>query len=209
MLSTQNIRVLTVDDHPLLRGGIVGAVNAAPGMTVVAEASDGEEAITAYRTHRPDIVLMDLRLPKKSGIEAISAIKGEYPQARIIVLTTYGGDVQALRAFKAGANGYLLKSMLRTELVDTIKLVHAGHRRIPPEVASAMAEHAAEDSLTTREVDVLRSVASGNSNKIIADCLCVSEHTVKGHVRNILSKLGASDRTHAVVIAFKRGILDA
>jgi DNA-binding NarL/FixJ family response regulator len=209
MLSKQTIRVLTVDDHPLLRGGIVGAINAQPGMTVVAEASDGDEAIAAYRAHRPDVVLMDIRMPKRNGIEAITAIKHDFPCARIIVLTTYGGDVQALRAFKAGATGYLLKSMLRTELIDTIKLVHAGHRRIPPEIASAMAEHAAEDPLTLREVDVLRSVASGNSNKLIADCLCVSEHTVKGHVRNILSKLNASDRTHAVVIALRRGILDS
>jgi len=208
MASTQTIRVLTVDDHPLLRAGISASVNTQMGMTVVAEAADGEEAITAYRTHRPDVTLMDLRLPKQNGIDAIAAIKREYPSARIIVLTTYGGDVQALRAFKAGASGYLLKSMLRTELIDTIRLVHSGHRRIPHEIASIMAEHATDDLLTAREIDVLRSIAAGNSNKTIADCLGVSEHTVKGHVRNILSKLNASDRTHAVMIALKRGIIE-
>jgi DNA-binding NarL/FixJ family response regulator len=208
MASTQTIRVLTVDDHPLLRAGISASVNTQMGMTVVAEAADGEEALTAYRTHRPDVTLMDLRLPKQNGIDAIAAIKREYPSARIIVLTTYGGDVQALRAFKAGASGYLLKSMLRTELIDTIRLVHSGHRRIPQEIASIMAEHATDDLLTAREIDVLRSIAAGNSNKTIADCLGVSEHTVKGHVRNILSKLNASDRTHAVMIALKRGIIE-
>lgn len=202
------IRVLAVDDHPLLRAGIVAAVNAQAGMSVIAEAATGEEAVQMYRRHRPDITLMDLRLPGIGGIEAIAAIRAEYPVARIVVLTTYGGDVQALRAFKAGASGYLLKSMMRTELIDTIRLVHAGHRRIPPEIASTMAEHAADDALTGREVDVLRSVAQGNSNKLIASDLFVSEHTVKGHLRNILSKLGASDRTHAVMIALKRGILD-
>lgn len=208
MLSAQPIRVLTVDDHPLLRAGISASINTQPGMTVVGEAADGEEAVNAYRTHRPDVTLMDLRLPKQNGIEAIGAIRREFPAARIIVLTTYGGDVQAVKAFKAGASGYLLKSMLRTELIDTIRLVHAGHRRVPPEIASEMAEHAGEDHLTGREVDVLESIAAGNSNKLIADCLSVSEHTVKGHVRNILSKLGASDRTHAVMIALRRGIIE-
>jgi len=208
MNKQQTIRVLTVDDHPLLRSGIVGVINAQPDMTVVAEASDGEEAISLYRQHRPDITLMDLRLPKTSGIDAISGIRSEFPSARIIVLTTYGGDVQALRAFKAGAAGYLLKSMLRTELVDTIRSVHAGHRRIPTEIATEMAEHAADDALTEREVEVLRYVSAGNSNKIIAAHLHLSEHTVKGHLKNILSKLGANDRTHAVMIAVKRGFID-
>ena len=208
MTVQQTIRVLAVDDHPLLRAGIAAAVNAQPGMAVVAEASSGEEAVELFREHRPDITLMDLRLPKMSGTDAISAIRKEFPTARVIVLTTFSGDVQALRAFKAGASGYLLKSMMRTELTDTVRLVHSGFRRIPPEIASAMAEHAAEEALTGREVDVLRSVAEGNSNKLIASDLFVSEHTVKGHVRNILSKLGASDRTHAVMIALKRGILD-
>jgi DNA-binding NarL/FixJ family response regulator len=202
------IRVLTVDDHPLLRGGISNAVNAQAGMVVVAEAADGEQAIAMHREHRPDITLMDLRLPKTSGIDAISAIRSECSNARIIVLTTYAGDVQALRAMKAGAQGYLLKNMLGTELIDTIRLVHAGHRKIPPEIASEMALHAADDALSEREVDVLRSVAAGNSNKIVADELFLSEHTVKGHVRNILSKLAANDRTDAVMIALKRGIIE-
>jgi DNA-binding NarL/FixJ family response regulator len=208
MTSAQPIRVLTVDDHPLLRAGISASINTQSGMTVVAEASDGEEAVAAYRAHRPDVTLMDLRLPKQNGIEAIAEIRRDFPSAKIIVLTTYGGDVQALKAFKAGASGYLLKSMLRTELVDTIRLVHSGHRRIPSEIATTMAEHAGDDLLTEREVDVLESIASGNSNKLIADCLRVSEHTVKGHVRNILSKLNASDRTHAVMIALRRGIIE-
>jgi len=208
MNSSQSIRVLTVDDHPLLREGISGVVNAQPGMSVVAEASDGDEAILSFRTHLPDITLMDLRLPKTSGIEAIVTIRKEFPAARIIVLTTYAGDVQALRAFKSGASGYLLKSMLRAELVDTIRRVHAGQRRIPPEIAAEMAEHAGDDILSAREIEVLRHVAAGNSNKIIASNLTLSEHTVKGHIKNILSKLGASDRTHAVMIALRRGFLD-
>jgi DNA-binding NarL/FixJ family response regulator len=208
MNPSQTIRVLTVDDHPLLREGINGTVNAQPGMSVVAEAADGDEAIASYRTHRPDITLMDLRLPKKSGIEAIAAIRGEFPTARIIVLTTYAGDVQALRAFRSGASGYLLKTMLRTELVDTIRRVHAGQRRVPPEIAAEMAEHAGDDVLSAREIEVLRHVAAGNSNKIIASNLNLSEHTVKGHIKNVLSKLGASDRTHAVMIALRRGFLD-
>jgi DNA-binding NarL/FixJ family response regulator len=208
MTTSQMIRVMTVDDHPLLRGGIAGAINAQPGMTVVAEAEDGEQAISCFQLHRPDITLMDLRLPKINGIDAILAIRSQFPQARIIVLTTYGGDVQALRAFKAGAVGYLLKSMLRTDLVETIRMVHAGHRRIPPEIAAEMAEHAGDDALTLRETEVLRHVAAGSSNKIIASDLSLSEHTVKGHLKNILSKLDASDRTHAVMIALKRGIFD-
>jgi len=208
MSNQQPIRVLTVDDHPLLRGGISGAIMAQPDMTVVAEATDGDEAIALFRVHRPDITLMDLRMPKANGIDAITAIRKEWPTARIIVLTTYGGDVQALRAFKAGASGYLLKSMLRTELIDTIRLVHAGHRRIPQEIAVEMAEHVADDALTSRELETLRGVASGSSNKLIAEQLGISEHTVKGHLKSILSKLGATDRTHAVMIALKRGFLD-
>jgi DNA-binding NarL/FixJ family response regulator len=208
MGAQQTIRVLTVDDHPLLRGGITGAIMAQPDMTVVAEATDGEEAVDCFRKHQPDITLMDLRMPKANGIEAISAIRNQWPTARIIVLTTYGGDVQALRAFKAGASGYLLKSMLRTELIDTIRLVHAGHRRIPQEIAVEMAEHVGDDGLTERELETLSSVARGNSNKTIAENLGISEHTVKGHLKSILSKLDASDRTHAVMIAIKRGFLD-
>ncbi len=208
MFASRNVRVLAVDDHPLLRSGICAAISSQQGMCVVAEAETGEQAVTAYKEHRPDVTLMDLRMPGMGGVAAISAIKEISRAARIVVLTTYGGDVQAVRALKAGASGYLLKSMLRTDLIDTIRLVHAGHKRMPPEIASAIAEHAAEDALTTREVDVLRSAAGGRSNKRIADDLAVSEHTVKGHIRNILAKLGASDRTHAVVMALKRGILE-
>ena len=202
------IRILSVDDHPLLRAGISGAINAQPDMSVVAEAADGEEAIASFRIHRPDVTLMDIRMPKTNGIDAISAIRKEFPNARVVVLTTYGGDIQALRAFKAGAVGYLLKSMLRTELIDTIRLAHAGMKRIPPEIALELAEHAGDDTLTTREIEVLRDVAKGSSNKVIAARLAISEHTVKGHLKNILSKLDASDRTHAVMIALKRGFLD-
>jgi DNA-binding NarL/FixJ family response regulator len=204
----QRIRVLTVDDHPLMRSGIVGVINAQPDMAVVAEATDGEEAISLYRQHRPDVTLMDLRLPKTNGIDAIAAIRNEFPSARIIVLTTYGGDIQARRAFQAGAVGYLLKSMLRTDLIDTVRSIHAGHRRVPPEIATEMAEHAADDALTDREIEVLRCLSAGNSNKIIAAELNLSENTVKGHLKNILSKLGANDRTHAVMIAIKRGFID-
>jgi DNA-binding NarL/FixJ family response regulator len=208
MSEIRTIRVLTVDDHPLLRAGISGAINAQPDMSVVAEAADGEEAIASFRIHRPDVTLMDIRMPKTNGIDAISAIRKEFPNARVVVLTTYGGDIQALRAFKAGAVGYLLKSMLRTELIDTIRLAHAGMRRIPPEIALELAEHAGDETLTTREIEVLRDVAKGSSNKVIAARLAISEHTVKGHLKNILSKLNASDRTHAVMIALKRGFLD-
>lgn len=202
------IRVMAVDDHPLMTAGICGEINAQPDMHVVAEARDGDEALALFRQHRPDVTLMDIRMPKMDGIAAISAIREESPQARIIVLTTAVGDVQAVRAFKAGAVGYLLKNLLRTELVETIRLVHRGHKRIPAEIAQQIAEHAADDSITARELDVLRGVASGNSNKIIAADLNISEHTVKNHLKNILAKLAANDRTHAVTIAVKRGFLD-
>lgn len=208
MSSPSQIRVLTVDDHPLLREGICGTISAQPDMIVVAEAADGLQAISAFRTHRPDITLMDLRMPGMSGIEAIERIRSDCPTARIIVLTTFSGDVQAVRAIKVGAAGYLLKNMLRTELIDTIRRVHAGQRRIPPEIATEMAEHMGEDILSEREIEVLQHVAAGNSNKIIAANLFLSEHTVKGHIKNILSKLNANDRTHAVTIALKRGFLD-
>lgn len=208
MNTPRTIRVLTVDDHPLLRTGIADTINAQSDMTVVAEGTNGEEAISLYRLHRPDVTLMDLRLPKKNGVDAITAIRNEFPAARIVVLTTYSGDIQALRALKAGAVGYLLKSMPRAELLETIRSVHAGHRRIPQEVASEMAEHAADDALTEREIEVLRHVSAGNSNRIIGAELNLSEQTVKGHLRNILSKLGANDRTHAVMIAIRRGFID-
>lgn len=208
MNTPRTIRVLTVDDHPLLRTGIADTINAQSDMTVVAEGTNGEEAISLYRLHRPDVTLMDLRLPKKNGVDAITAIRDEFPAARIVVLTTYSGDIQALRALKAGAVGYLLKSIPRAELLETIRSVHAGHRRIPQEVASEMAEHAGDDALTEREIEVLRHVSAGNSNRIIGAELNLSEQTVKGHLRNILSKLGANDRTHAVMIAIRRGFID-
>ena len=208
MAAGNQIRILTVDDHPVLREGIAAVLASETDMVLVAEAGNGREAIEQFRTHRPDITLMDLQMPLMSGSEAIAAIRKEFPDARIIVLTTYSGDVQADRAFKAGAYGYLLKSMLRKELVETIRTVNAGRKRIPPEIAVEMAEHHADDALTEREIDVLRQVAAGNANKIIADHLEVSEETVKAHMRKILSKLGANDRTHAVAIALKRGIIE-
>jgi DNA-binding NarL/FixJ family response regulator len=208
MARAQIIRVMAVDDHPLMMAGIVGEINAQADMRVVAEASDGDEAVALFRQHRPDVTLMDVRMPKVDGIAAIASIRRQFPLARIVVLTTSAGDAQAVRAFKAGAVGYLLKNLLRTELVETIRLVHRGQKRIPPEVAQQIAEHAADDSITTRELDVLRGVANGNSNKIIASDLNISEHTVKNHLKSILSKLNASDRTHAVMIALKRGFLD-
>jgi len=202
------IRVLTVDDHPLMMAGIAGEINAQPDMRVVAEATDGSEGIARFKEHRPDVTLMDIRMPNVNGLDAVSAIMREFPTARIVILTTVGGDVQALRAFKAGAAGYLLKNMLRKDLIDTIRLVHSGKRRIPPEIAKELAEHSMDDALTTREIDVLRGVAGGNSNGGIASELSISEHTVKNHVKSILSKLRASDRTHAVMIALKRGFID-
>jgi DNA-binding NarL/FixJ family response regulator len=191
-----------------MMAGIAGEINAQPDMRVVAEGTDGSEGIARFREHRPDVTLMDIRMPNVNGLDAVSAIMREFPTARIVILTTVGGDVQALRAFKAGAAGYLLKNMLRKDLIDTIRLVHAGKRRIPPEIAKELAEHSMDDALTTREIDVLRGVARGNSNGGIASELSISEHTVKNHVKSILSKLRAADRTHAVMIALKRGFLD-
>jgi len=202
------IRILTVDDHPLLREGIAAILGTENDMELVAEASDGREAIDQFRMHRPDVTLMDLQMPDMNGFDAIHAIRKEFPDARIIVLTTYTGDVQATKALQAGASGYLLKNMLRKELVDTIRTVHSGKKRIPAEVAVEMAEHHADDVLSEREVEVLRLVAEGNSNKRVADHLYISEETVKAHLKNILSKLSANDRTHAVTIALKRGIID-
>jgi DNA-binding NarL/FixJ family response regulator len=208
MVTGNQIRILCVDDHPVLREGIAAILASEADMELVAEAGNGREAIEQFRAHRPDITLMDLQMPLMGGGEAILAIRKEFPDARIIALTTYSGDVQADRAFKAGAYGYLLKSMLRKELVETIRTVHGGRKRIPPEIAVEMAEHHADDALTEREIGVLREVAAGNANKIIADHLEISEETVKAHMRKILSKLGANDRTHAVTIALKRGIIE-
>ena len=202
------IRILSVDDHALLRKGIAALVNAEPDMKLVAEASNGQEAIDAFRLHRPDVTLMDLQMPGLNGTEAIDRIRSEFPNARIIVLTTYTGDVQVMRALKAGARAYILKGHVHRELLETIRVVHAGQKRIPPDVAEQLAEHAADDSLTQRELDVLRLIAGGNSNKLIADHLSIGEATVKSHVTNILSKLGANDRAHAVTIGLKRGIIE-
>lgn len=200
------IRILTVDDHPLLREGIAAVIEGQSDMQLVGEAANGREALQVFRDCRPDVTLMDLQMPEMDGVEAIGAIHREFPEARVVVLTTYQGDAQALRAFRAGASGYLLKSMLRRELVDTIRNVHAGRRCIPPEIASGIAEHASDDALTLREIEVLRQVADGNGNKRIAHHLGIAEETVKAHMKNILAKLDANDRTHAVTIAVRRGI---
>jgi DNA-binding NarL/FixJ family response regulator len=202
------IRILTVDDHPLLRKGIAALVNGEPDLKLVAEAANGEEAIEAFRSHRPDVTLMDLQMPGIDGIGAIGRIRDEFPNAHIIVLTTYTGDTQVLRALRAGARAYLLKGHVHKELLETIRAVHAGQRRIPPDIAAELAEHAMEDELTEREIDVLRLVAAGNANKQIADQLSIGEATVKSHVSNILSKLSANDRSHAVTIGLKRGIIE-
>jgi DNA-binding NarL/FixJ family response regulator len=201
------IRILTVDDHALLRKGIAALVNAEPDMKLVAEASNGRDALESFRLHRPDVTLMDIQMPGFNGIEAIDYILSEFPDAHIIVLTTYTGDVQVLRALRAGARGYVLKGHVHRELLETIRAVHAGQKGIPPDIAAELAEHAGDDELTTREIDVLRLIAGGNSNKLIADQLSIGEATVKSHVTNILSKLGANDRSHAVTIALKRGII--
>jgi DNA-binding NarL/FixJ family response regulator len=202
------IRILTVDDHPLLREGIAALVNAESDMKLVAEACNGHEAIEKFRLHRPDVTLMDLQMPGLNGLEAIIGIRSEFPHARIIVLTTYVGDVQVLRALKAGARAYILKGHVHRELLETIRAVHTGQKRIPTEVAMELAGHAAEDDLTSREIDVLRLIATGNANKEIAGQLSIAEDTVKSHVTNILAKLGANDRTHAVTIGLKRGIIE-
>src|SRR5215469_147340 len=202
------IRILTVDDHPLLREGIAALIKAEADMQLVAEASDGEEGIKQFRLQRPDVTLMDVQMPNLNGIESISRIRNEFPNAKIIVLSTYSGDVQVLRAIEAGARGYILKAHVRRELLEAIRSVYAGHKRIPAEVAAELAEHAADDELSSREIDVLHLVGSGNANKQIADKLSIGETTVKNHVSNILSKLGANDRAHAVTIALQRGIID-
>ena len=204
----RQIRILVVDDHPLLRQGIAGLVGDQPDMSLVAEASNGREAILQFRAHRPDITLMDLQMPEMNGLDAIAAIRGEFPEARIVVLTTYTGDVQVLRALKAGARAYLLKNLLHKELLETIRAVHAGKKTLSPELSYQLAEHATDDALTPAEIAVLRLIAAGNANKQIADQLSITEETVKGRVKNILSKLGANDRTHAAMIGLKRGIIE-
>jgi DNA-binding NarL/FixJ family response regulator len=208
MKPDDRIRILSVDDHPMLREGIAAVLAGEDDMLLVAEASNGREAVEQFRAHRPDVTLMDVQMPEVNGIDAILKIREEFPDARIIVLTTYSGDAQAARAFRAGAAGYLLKNMVRKELIDTIRLVHTGKRRIPPEIAVELAEHHMDDALTEREIEVLREVAGGNANKIVAIRLKVSEETIKAHMKSILSKLGANDRTHAVTIALKRGIIE-
>jgi DNA-binding NarL/FixJ family response regulator len=200
--------VLSVDDHPLLREGVAALLAGQSDLKLVAEASNGRDAIDQFRRHHPDVTLMDVQMPEMNGVDATVAICQEFPSARIIVLTTYVGDALVLRALKAGARAYLLKSLLRKELPETIRLVHAGQKRIVPAVAAELAEHAADDALTPREVAVLRLIAGGNANKAIASELAITEETVKGHVKNILAKLAANDRTHAVTIGLKRGIID-
>jgi DNA-binding NarL/FixJ family response regulator len=209
-MNTENktIRILAADDHALLRQGIAALVDIEPDMEMVAQAATGREAIEQFRRHRPDITLMDLQMPDIAGIEAIIAIRSEFPEARIVVLTTYAGDVQVVRALKAGARGYLLKGNVHTDLLETIRMVHAGKKRIPPEVAAELAMHTTEDQLTARELEILKLIAQGNANKEIAAQLSVREDTVKSHVGNILDKLGANDRTHAVTIGLKRGIIE-
>jgi len=202
------IRVLAVDDHVLVREGIAALIGSEPELTLVAEGSNGREAIQQYRAHRPDITLMDLQMPEMNGLDAIIAIRGEFPDAKIIVLTTYKGDVQIVRALKAGAQGYLLKNTIHKELTETIRAVHAGKKALSPEASFEIAEHATDDALTPAEINVLRLIAAGNANKQIADQLSITEETVKGRVKNILSKLGASDRTQAAMIGLKRGIIE-
>jgi DNA-binding NarL/FixJ family response regulator len=202
------IRILVVDDHPVVRQGVAGLVGGQPDMSIVGQASNGREAIQQFRAHHPDVVLMDLQMPEMNGLDALMAIRDEAPEARIIMLTTYAGDVQVLRAIKAGARGYLLKSALHRELLETIRAVHAGKKSLSAEASYELAEHSTDDTVTPAEVRVLRLIAEGNANKEIAKQLSVSEETIKGQVRNILSKLGAKDRTHAVMIGLKRGIIE-
>jgi len=205
--ASARIRILAVDDHALVREGIAVLVETQPDMTLVGEASTGREAIQQFRTHRPDVTLMDLQMPEMNGVDAIVAIRGEFPDAKMIVLTTYQGDVQILRALKAGAQGYLLKNAFHKELIETIRAVQAGKKALSPEASYEIAEHATDDALTPAEIRVLQLIAKGNANKEIAEQLSISEETVKGQVRNILSKLGAKDRTQAAMIGLKRGII--
>ena len=202
------IRILTVDDHPVVRQGIAGLVGIQTDMTLVGEASNGRDAVHQFRVLHPDVTLMDLQMPEMNGIDALIAIRNEFPGAKLIVLTTYTGDVQILRALKAGAHAYLLKNTLHKELLETIRAVHAGKKMLSPEASCQIAEHATDDALTPAEIDVLRLIANGNANKQIADQLSITEETVKSRVKSILSKLGANDRTHAAMIGLKRGIIE-
>ena len=208
MSGSSPIRILTVDDHPVVREGIAGLVGTQPDLTVVAEAANGREAIQQFRAHRPDVTLMDIQMPEMNGLDALIGIRAEFPDARVIVLTTYEGDVHILRAMKAGAQGYLLKNTLHSELLHTIRAVHAGKRSLSPEVSFQVAQHVSDQTLTPAEVVVLRLIAAGNANKQIADQLAITEDTVKGRVKSILAKLDANDRTHAAIIGLKRGIIE-
>jgi DNA-binding NarL/FixJ family response regulator len=208
MNDAPRIRVLSVDDHPLLSEGIALVINSQPDMVLVSRAASGTEAIQEFREHRPDVTLMDLRLPDLSGIDAMIAIRGEFPDARVVMLTTFEGDMEIQRALQAGARGYLLKNMPPSEILDVIRQVHAGKKRVPPEVAAQLADHMGEEELTAREVEVLGKIAGGNRNKDIADQLFIAEETVKVHVKHIMDKLGAKDRTQAIAIAVRRGIIE-
>ena len=208
MSGDSRIRILAVDDHPVVRQGIKGLVDVQPDMTVVADAANGRDAITQFRTHRPDVTLMDIQMPEMNGLDALIAIRSEFPDAKLIVLTTYEGDVHILRALKAGAQGYLLKNTLHSDLLQTIRAVHAGRRSLSPEVSFQVAQHATDQALTPAEVVVLRLIAEGNANKEIADQLSITEDTVKGRVKSILAKLDANDRTHAAIIGLRRGIIE-
>lgn len=207
MSSNSPIRIFSVDDHPLLREGIAALVNSQPDMSLIAEAATGAEAIQSFKQHQPDVTLLDLRLPDMSGIDVLIAIRSEFPNARVIMLTTFEGDVEIQRALQAGARGYLLKNMPPSELLDVIRQVHAGRKRIPPEIASQLLEHMSDEVLTEREIEVLREVADGNRNREIAERLFISEETVKVHIKHIMEKLGAADRTQAVAIGLRRGII--
>jgi DNA-binding NarL/FixJ family response regulator len=208
MIGGDLITVLVVDDHPFMRSGLAGEINSQPDMRVVAEANDGRECLEKFKKHVPDVTLLDLRMPNMNGLDALKAIRGVKPDARVIILTTLVADVQVYRALQAGAMGYLLKSLLQNELVETVRAVMKGQRRMPPEIASEIAMHATDEDLTERELSVLRAISKGCSNKIIGAEMGISEHTIKNHVQNILAKLGANDRTHAVTIALQRGFIE-